>query len=155
VIRSILVGLAGGQRAMTPLAAVAGAARRGDLSPDNPPGALAAHPLVAAGMVAMAAAEMAGDKMTSAPDRTVPSGLIGRTVTSAYAGAALAEPGKRRLGAALAVGTALASSFGGLALRKRAMRLWGQDATGFVEDAVVLALATGAASARRSETTRR
>jgi uncharacterized membrane protein len=149
VIRSILVGLAGGQRAMTPLAAVAGAARRGDLSRDNLPGDLARHPLVAAGMVALAAAEMAGDKMKTAPDRTVAAGLIGRTVTSAYAGAALAEPGKRRLGAALAVGTALASSYAGLALRKRAMRRFGQDATGFVEDAAVLALAVGAASGGR------
>jgi len=155
MIRSILVGLAGGQRAMTPLAAVAGAARRGDLSPDNPPGALAAHPLVAMGMVMLAAAEMAGDKMRTAPDRTVPSGLIGRTTTSAYAGAALAAPGRRRLGAVLAVGTALASSYGGLAIRKAAMRRWGQDVTGFVEDAAVLALATGAASGWRSETTSR
>lgn len=149
MIRSILVGLAGGQRAMTPLAAVAGAARRGDLSRDNPPGELARHPLVAAGMVALAAAEMAGDKMKTAPDRTVASGLIGRAVTSAYAGAALAEPGKRRLGAVLAVGTALASSHAGLALRKRAMRRFGQDTTGFAEDAAVMGLAMVAASARR------
>ena len=154
MIRSILIGLAGGQRAMTPLAAVAGAALRGDLSRDGsqglwPPGDLARHPLVTAGMVALAAAEMAGDKMKSAPDRTVASGLIGRAVTSAYAGAALADPGKRRLGAVLAVGTALASSYAGLALRKRAMRRFGQDATGFAEDAAVMGLAMAAASARR------
>ena len=150
MIRSLLIGLAAGQRAMTPLAAIAAAARQGRLPGDNPAGDLAAHPLVAAGAVAMAAAEMAGDKMRTAPDRTVVAGLAGRTITSAYAGAAVAESGRRGLGAAVAVAAALASSFGGLALRNRAMARYGQTATGFVEDAAVLALALGATMGGRA-----
>ena len=72
MIRSILMGLVAGQRSMTPLAALAGAARRGTLPHDNPPARLMTRLAPAAGGVLMAAAEMAGDKMKTAPDRTVP-----------------------------------------------------------------------------------
>ena len=41
--------------------------------------------------------------------------------------------------AAVAVAVAIASSYAGLALRKRAMRRFGQTATGFVEDAALVA----------------
>jgi len=81
---------------------------------------------------------MAGDKMKTAPDRVVPIGLTVRSVTAAYAGAALAPKDKRAIGAALAVGSALGSSYIGWRLRCAAMRRYGQTATGFVEDAVVL-----------------
>ena len=148
MLRSILMGMVAGQRAMTPLSALAGAARRGALPYDNAPARLMARPLFAAGGVAMAAAEMAGDKMKTAPDRTVFLGLLARPITSGFAGAALA-PAKRPLaGAALGIGAALASSYGGLAARKWAMRRWGQTATGFIEDAIVLAAATAIASGR-------
>ena len=59
-------------------------------------------------------------------------------MTAAYAGAALAPKDKRAIGAAIAVGTALASSYIGWRLRCAAMRRYGQTATGFVEDAIVL-----------------
>jgi len=149
MIRSVLIGLAGGQRAMTPLAAVAVAARTGRVPPDNPLANPAANPLIAAGMAALAAAEQAGDKMKTAPDRTVPSGLTARAITSAYAGAVLAAPGRRYLGAGLATATALLSGYAGLALRERAMKRWGQTATGVVEDWAVMALALAAATAGR------
>ncbi|NJR78621.1 DUF4126 domain-containing protein [Sphingomonas sp. 36D10-4-7] len=141
MLRSILIGLVAGQRAMTPLAALAGAARRGTLPHDNAPARLMATPLVAAGGVALAAAEMAGDKMKTAPDRTVVLGLLARTITSGFAGAALAPPRRQAAGAALAVGAAVAASFAGLAARRWAMDRWGQTATGFVEDALVLGAA--------------
>lgn len=138
MLRSFLIGLVAGQRGMTPLAVVAGAARRDGLAPDAPGGCLFAHPLVASGAVALAAAEMAGDKMATAPDRTIAPGLIARALSAGFAGAALAE--RRRTAAALvAAATAIAASHAGLALRRRAMRRWGQTTTGFVEDAAVLA----------------
>lgn len=139
MIRSFLMGLVAGQRSMTPLALLAGAARHGTLPGRNPQARLMALPLVAAGGVAMAALEMAGDKMKSAPDRTVFLGLLARTITSGFAGAALAQPRHRVAGAAVGIGAALVSSYGGLAARKWAMKRWGQTATGFVEDALVLA----------------
>ncbi len=148
MLRSILIGLVAGQRSMTPLGALAGAARRGTLPYDTGPARLMARPLVAAGGAAMAAAEMAGDKMKTAPDRTVFLGLLARTITGGFAGAALAPPKRQPLGAALGIGAAVASSYVGLAARKWAMRRWGQTATGVVEDALVFAAATKIVTAR-------
>lgn len=148
MLRSILMGLVAGQRAMTPLAALAGAARRGTLPEDNAPARLMHEPLVAAGGVTMAAAEIAGDKMKTAPDRTVFLGLLARTITSGFAGATLAPPKRQVAGAAAGIAAAIASSYVGLALRKRAMARWGQTSTGFVEDAIVTAAANAIANAR-------
>jgi uncharacterized membrane protein len=138
MLRSVLIGLVAGQRAMTPLAALATAARQGRLPAGAPLAGWLRKPVVAAGAVALAAVEMAGDKMKSAPDRIVPSGMIARSLTSAYAGAALAPAGKRMAGGALAVAAALGASYVGWRLRLAAMRRYGQTRTGFVEDALVL-----------------
>lgn len=139
MLRSFLIGLVAGQRGMTPLAAVATATRNGALPPALPAQALLKNPLLAAGTAALAAAEMAGDEMKSAPDRIVPIGLATRAMTAGYAGAAVAPRDRRLLGAAIAVGTALASSYIGWRLRCAAMARFGQTATGFVEDAIVFA----------------
>ena len=138
MIRSILMGLVAGQRGMTPLAAIAAAARPGTPTPGPPLQGVMANPIIAGGAVAMAAAEMAGDKMKSAPDRIVPIGLVVRSITSAYAGAALAPRGQRAAGAALAVVAALGASYVGWRMRCAAMEKYGQTATGAVEDAAVL-----------------
>ncbi|MFN3433075.1 MAG: DUF4126 domain-containing protein [Sphingomonas sp.] len=139
MLRSILIGLVAGQRAMTPLSLVAGEAAKGRLAADAPGAALLAHPLGQTAAVSLAALEMAGDKMTTAPDRTVIAGLAARSLTAGFAGAALARQGERKVAAAVAVAVAIASSYAGLALRKRAMRRFGQTATGFVEDAALVA----------------
>ena len=138
MLRSILIGLVAGQRGIAPLAAMTAAVRRDAIPTDMPLSGLLKNPVIASGAVALSAAEMAGDKMKTAPDRIVPIGLAVRSVTSAYAGAALAPKGKRVLGGALAIGTALASSWVGWRLRCAAMERFGQTATGFVEDAIVL-----------------
>ncbi|HUD91129.1 MULTISPECIES: DUF4126 family protein [Sphingobium] len=137
MLRSFLIGLVAGQRGMTPLAVIATATRRQEIAPHLPLQELMLNPIIAAGTAVMAAAEMAGDKMKTAPDRTVPIGLAVRSVTAAYAGAALAPRDKRVLGAVIAVGAALASSHAGLAARRWSMRRFGQTGTGFVEDAIV------------------
>ena len=139
MLASFLIGLVGGQRATTPLAMVAVAATRDELPVDNGAPRLLADPLVAAGAVALAIAEMAGDKQKSAPDRIVPVGLAARFVTSAIAGAALAPRRQRALGAAIGGVTAVAASFAGWRMRVKAMESYGQEATGFIEDAAVLA----------------
>lgn len=138
MIRCILIGIVAGQRAMTPLALIAGAARRGTLPTDAPGAALFASPVVAAGAVLLAAAEMAGDKMPSAPDRTVLAGLVARSLTSAFAGAALAPTGQRKTAAVVAAATAVAASHIGLKLRMAALHRYGQTASGLAEDALVL-----------------
>ena len=110
---AFLMGLVGGQRAMTPLATVAIASARGQLPADNGAPKLLAHPLVAAGTLALAIGEMAGDKQKTAPDRIVPIGLAARFVTSAIAGAALVPRRQRWIGAAIGGVTAVAASYPG------------------------------------------
>lgn len=141
MIRSLMMGLVAGQRGLTPLAAVALGTRRGQLAPEVPLQSLMLHPVIAAGTAAMAAAEMVGDKQKTAPDRIVPIGLVVRSITAAYAGAAVAPKGERASGAVVAVGAALASSWFGWRLRCAAMARYGQTATGFAEEAVVFGTA--------------
>lgn len=149
MLASFLIGLLGGQRALTPLAAVAVAGARGELPADGGAPALLSHPLVAAGATLLAAAEMAGDKQPSAPDRVVPVGLIARFATSAVAGMALAPRDRRWLGAAVGGVTAVVASDPGWRARCAAMTRWSQARTGFVEDAAVLAGATAIVRAAR------
>jgi uncharacterized membrane protein len=137
MFRSFLIGLVAGQRGIAPLAVIAISTLRGRIPAELPLQKLLENPTIVAGTVAFAATEMAGDKMKSAPDRIVPIGLAVRSFSAAYAGAALAPRDERLLGAAVAVGTALASSYIGWRLRCAAMDRFGQTATGFVEDAIV------------------
>jgi uncharacterized membrane protein len=151
MLRAILMGLVAGQRSMTPLAALADAARRDTLPHDNAEARLMKLPLIAAGGYAMGALEMAGDKMKTAPDRTVALGLLARSITGAFAGAALSPPRRQLTGAALGMGAAVASSYLGLAARKRAMAHNGQTETGLVEDAIMLSAAMAIASKGRDQ----
>jgi uncharacterized membrane protein len=98
----------------------------------------------------LAAAEMAGDKQPTAPDRIVPIGLIARFGTSAIAGMALAPRDKRWLGAAVGGVTAVIASYPGWRARCRAMTRWSQARTGFVEDAAALAGAAAIVRTYRS-----
>jgi uncharacterized membrane protein len=139
MLASFLMGLVGGQRAMTPLAAVCVAAARRKLPAGNGVPHLLAHPLAAAGAVALAIGEMAGDKQKTAPDRIVPIGLAARFLTSAIAGAALAPRRQRWLGAAVGGTTAVAASYPGWRVRVATMPRYGQTPTGLVEDALVVA----------------
>ena len=140
MLAPFLMGLVGGQRALTPLAAVTAAGARGELAYDAP--RYATHPLVAAGVMALAVGEMAGDKQKTAPDRVVPIGLAVRFVTSALAGAALVSRRQRWRGAVVGGITAVVASYPGWRARMAAMPRYGQTLTGFVEDAAVIGSAT-------------
>lgn len=142
MLDAFLMGLVGGQRAMTPLAMVAVAASRGGLARGNGAPRVLSHPVVAMGCVALAVAEMAGDKMPSAPDRIVPIGLTARFITSAIAGAALSPRRDRPMAAMVGGVTAVLASYPGWRARCAAMEHESQAVTGFVEDAAVLAAAT-------------
>lgn len=139
MLAPILMGLAAGQRAMTPLAAVAVAAARRELPPDNGAAPMIGRPIIAAGALVLAVAELAGDKMKSAPDRIAVSGIAARLLTAGIAGAALVPRRQRWLGAAVGAAAAIVASYPGWRLRKAAMPRFGQTATGFAEDAVVVA----------------
>ena len=140
---SFLMGLVGGQRALTPLATVAVASACGWLPADNGAPALLRRPLVAAGTVALAIGEMVGDKRKTSPDRIVAIGLAARFVTSAIAGASLATRRQRWLGAAVGGATAVLASFPGWRARIASMSRFGQTPTGLAEDLAVVASAVG------------
>lgn len=137
-LRPLLIGLVAGQRSMTPLAAVALAARSGGLPRDNGAPGLLGRKYAAIGAGALAVGELLGDKMRSAPDRTIPPGLAARLATGALAGAALAPRSQRGQAVALGAAGAVVGGYIGLALRKRAMRRYGQMKSGLVEDILTL-----------------
>lgn len=138
MLYSILIGAVAGMRAMTPLAAVANAARRGELPEDHGAPKLLAAPLVSAGTLALAAGELAGDKMASAPDRIVAAGMAARIATGAVAGAAVAPRRDRLIAASLGAAAAVAASYASWRVRLAAMRRFGRVPTGAIEDALVL-----------------
>lgn len=137
LLPSALIGAVASARSMTPMAAIATARLAGRRTPGTL--VLLDHPLFKAGALAMGAGELFGDKMKSAPDRTVFLGLLARVASAGIAGAALAPQGRERAGAALAVGTAVPLAYLTLAGRKKAMRRIGQTKSGLIEDAVVVA----------------
>ena len=142
LLPSVLIGAVASARSMTPMAAIA-AAR---LAKRRTPGRLVLldHPLFKAGALAMGAGELLGDKMRSAPDRTVFLGLLARAASAGIAGSALAPRGRERQGAGLAIATAVPLAYLTLAGRKTAMKRIGQTRSGLIED--VLVVASGAAT---------
>ncbi|WDM67149.1 MULTISPECIES: DUF4126 domain-containing protein [Xanthomonas] len=136
LIHSILMGAVAGMRSMTPLAAVANAARSGKLPRDNGAPGLLANPLASAGMLALASGEIAGDKMKSAPDRIVLPGMVARVATGMLAGAALAPRHQRGVAAVLGAAAAVGAAYLTFNLRMRAIERYGQTSTGAVEDAI-------------------
>jgi uncharacterized membrane protein len=141
MIRSFLIGLVAGARAMTPLATVSDAAGRGALPKDNGAPPWLGHPLVAAGTKAIAAGELWGDKLKSAPDRIVLAGIVARIVSGGIAGAALAPRRRALAGAVLGAAGAVGAAYLTFDLRMRALRQFGQTPTGLVEDALTVAAA--------------
>ena len=121
---------------MTPMAALAGT----HLARRKTPGRLwlLDKPLFTAGALAMGAGELYGDKMKTAPDRTVFLGLLARVMSAGIAGAALAPKGRERTGAALAIGTAVPMAYLTLAGRKRAIAKIGQTRSGVIEDILIV-----------------
>ena len=140
LLPSALIGAVASARSMTPMASLAaarlaGRRTRGRLW-------LLDCPVFRFGALVMGAAELFGDKMKSAPDRTVLPGMVARVASAAIAGAALAPRGRARAGAAVALGAAVPLAYLTLMGRERAMAHLGQTRSGLLED--LLAVAVGA-----------
>ena len=147
MLHSLLIGALAGARSMTPLAAVSLAAQGNRLPAGGLLAELLGRPAVVAGSLALAAGELGGDKLASAPDRIVLAGMAARLATGAIAGAALAPRDKRKAGALLGALAAVAAAYPTFHARIAAMRLYGQTATGLVEDAAVVGLSQWVVSA--------
>jgi uncharacterized membrane protein len=137
LLSSALIGAVASARSMTPMATIA-AARVADRSTSGEL-VLLDRPLFKYGALAMGVGELFGDKMKTAPDRTVFLGLLARVASAGIAGAALAPKGRESAGAAVAVATAVPLAYLTLSARKRAMASIGQTRSGLIEDALVVA----------------
>jgi uncharacterized membrane protein len=137
LLSSALIGAVASARSMTPMASIAAARLAGRRTPGEL--VLLDHPVVRYGALAMGVGELLGDKMKSAPDRTVLLGLLARVASAGIAGAALAPAGRERAGSAVAVATAVPLAYLTLAGRKRAMAHIGQTRSGLIEDALIVA----------------
>ena len=151
LLPSALIGAVASARSMAPMATLS-AAR---LAHRHTTGKLVLldRPLIKYGALAMGAGELLGDKMKTAPDRTVFLGLLARVASAGIAGAALAPEGKEKTGAAVAVATAVPLAYLTLAGRKRAMSSIGQTRSGLIEDLLIVAAGAAiVALATRSQT---
>jgi uncharacterized membrane protein len=137
LLSSVLIGAVASARSMTPMATIAMAG----LADRRTPGQvfLLDRPVFKFGALAMGAGELFGDKMKTAPDRTVFLGLLARVMSAGIAGAALAPRGREGAGAVAAVATAVPLAYCTLAVRKQAMARIGQTRSGLIEDALVVA----------------
>ena len=122
---------------MTPMASIAAARLLGKRTPGRL--VLLNHPVFKFGALAMGVGELFGDKMKTAPDRTVFLGLLARVASAGIAGAALAPRGREQAGAVVAVATAVPLAYVTLAARKRAIEGIGQTRSGLIEDTLVVA----------------
>ena len=148
---SALIGAVASARSMTPMATIS-AAR---LAHRHTTGKLVLldRPVFKYGALAMGVGELLGDKMKTAPDRTVFPGLLARVASAGIAGAALAPEGREKAGAAVAVATAVPLAYLTLSGRKRAMARIGQTRSGLIEDALIVAAGAAiVALATRSKT---
>ncbi|MBC7939808.1 MAG: hypothetical protein H7Z19_08610 [Chitinophagaceae bacterium] len=134
---SALIGSVASARSMTPMAGIAAARLLGRRTPGRL--VLLDRPVFKLGALAMGAAELMGDKMKTAPDRTVFLGLLARVMSAGIAGAALAPRGREQAGAVTAIATAVPLAYLTLAGRRRAMLRWGQTRSGLIEDALIVA----------------
>jgi|KBSSwiStaDraftv2_1062776.scaffolds.fasta_scaffold10156_3 uncharacterized membrane protein len=141
MLRSFLIGLVAGGRAMTPLAALSEAARRGGLPAGVNGSTWLAHPAVATGSKVVALGELFADKLHAAPDRIAPAGILARIVTGGVAGSALAPRGRALAGGVLGAVAAVGAAYLTFGARMRAMRSFGQKSTGLVEDALTVGAA--------------
>jgi uncharacterized membrane protein len=137
LLSSALIGAVASARSMTPMATLA-AARVADRSTTGEL-VLLDRPIFKYGALAMGVGELLGDKMKTAPDRTVFLGLLARVMSAGIAGAALAPKGRESSGAAVAVATAVPLAYLTLSARKRAMASIGQTRSGLIEDALIVA----------------
>lgn len=149
LLPSALIGAVASARSMTPMAAIAVA----ELAHKPTPGRvfLLNQPLFKFGALLMGVGELLGDKMKSAPDRTVFLDLLARVMSAGIAGSALAPRGREKLGAGVAVATAVPLAYLTLAGRKKAMARIGQNKSGLIEDAFIVgagALVVGLTVAR-------
>lgn len=113
------------------------------------PASLLASPVAARLLGVLAAGEMLGDKLPFIPDRTDPLPLIGRALSGALVGAAVAADEHREmwLPALVGVAAAVAATFAAHWIRGAVDRRLPDTVVGLAEDGIVMAAGTRLAAA--------
>ena len=123
---AFLIGIAAGLRSMTASAAVSWAARLGWLHLENTWLAFLGFSATPYIVSLLAITELVVDKLPTTPSRKAPAGFLGRIVTGALCGAALATSGSMIWGGLIAgIAGAVAGTLGGYEFRMRLVRATG------------------------------
>jgi uncharacterized membrane protein len=124
LLLAFLIGIVCGLRSLTAPAVVAWAAHRGWMNLDSTPVHFMASSAAVILFSLFAVVELVADKLPSAPSRTKPAGLIGRTAFGALCGASIAVSGGKSLGIGAALGAAggVAGAYGGYEVRTRLVK---------------------------------
>lgn len=134
-----LLGLANGQRAFTPPAAVTIAAAGSGLGLEGTALSFLTSKWTGSLMTAAAVGEYIADKQPAAPDRIAAPGLAARAVGGALSGAASARPGKALLAAGIGAAGALVGAYISFKTRAMLAKAVGRDKpVAFAEDALSL-----------------
>jgi uncharacterized membrane protein len=111
MIRPILIGIVAGMRSLTPIAVISWAAQRSQPSMQGQLPEILSSPRASKVALALAAAELLGDKIPSAPDRIITPGLLVRIATGAVAGTAVAPREEQYTGAVLGATAAVLAAY--------------------------------------------
>jgi uncharacterized membrane protein len=143
LFRSLLIGVAAGMRSLTPLTALATAARAGRLPANTGAPRFLSSPMFSDAVAVLAFAELVGDKLPFAPDRIIKPSTVARAVSGSLAGMSMAPRESKHIGALIGAGAAVGSAYLSFDLRKRAIKRWGRAQTGLVEDLLAIGLCAG------------
>jgi uncharacterized membrane protein len=145
------IGVVAGLRTMTAPAAVSWAAYLGRLQLGGTALAFLGYRWTPWILSLLALGELVMDQLPSTPSRTAPTGFIGRIISGALSGAAVATIGGSMLGGTVAgIAGAVVGTLGGHASRARLAAAFRNDhPAAFIEDAIALAGAVAIALSLR------
>jgi uncharacterized membrane protein len=138
---AILIGVAAGLRAVTPIAAISWGAYLGWIDLSATPLAFLGNIIAVIIITLLAIAELVSDQLPNTPSRKVPVQFGTRIVLGALAGALL-MPSSWIIGAILGAVGAVLGTLGGAEVRARLAKAFGRDLpAALVEDVVAVVLA--------------
>ena len=140
-VLAILIGVAAGLRAVTPIAAIAWGAYLGWIDLSATPLAFMGNIIAVVIITLLAIAELVSDQLPNTPSRKVPVQFGTRILLSAFAGALLMID-SWIIGAMLGAVGAVLGTYGGADIRARLARAFGRDLpAALIEDVVAVILA--------------
>lgn len=140
-VLAILIGVAAGLRAVTPIAAIAWGAYLGWIDLSATPLAFMGNIIAVIIITVLAIAELISDQLPNTPSRKVPVQFGTRIVLGAFAGALLMLD-NWIIGAILGAVGAVLGTYGGADIRARLAKSFGRDLpAALIEDVAAVVLA--------------